>query len=1128
VVIPVRDGVETLPGTLASVVEQSFAHWEAVVVDDRSTDGTAELVAEWTRRDRRIRCIEGDGGGAGAARNAGVHAALGEWLLFLDADDWLVETALERLLEAAEAAPGRAGVYCGWIRVAPDGERFDEHPALLEGNLFAEFAGTCVFAIHTCLVRRSAVERVGGFDRGIRICEDWDLWQRMSRQGAEFGTVGETLALYRARPGTASRSHDQFVRDALAAIERGHGPDPRVAAAAPGLAAGMPPALGRMHRLGVVLWVAGVTIGEGGDPRPLLRYAEPELDPTLAPELVAEILYAAVPLGPGRPPSAWPDLYAGVEARLGDYLAELERLSGAPGLARRTRRILDRTIVAAVGGRVASSEVAHAEVELTAPAADLHATAETMVCSVLLEGEPLGAVTLPVCDGTVPAAVLADALAHRLGWAALGGFFERTLYPSLDVREDGVYRNGALLFPGATAADHDEVGWTVLLQEILGRPDWAPTAFYEPRAAEPGPPLACPDGTHVLDLIDPISSLDVAADRLVLTLRLAGALLGAVALGGGRVVDAHELRVAATLAAGTELAWTAAREAILFRPIDATPLRARLEEARTRASPTDPVTVALAPLGRGVVVARREPGGFGTAAARRAAMPSSVTDDVVQAAAARGDAYATVGESWSRLVYWPDYAPDGSRRSPTPAPVVRRPADEGGVRVPRFDRAYFEAEFVFGRGPANGHQTDAIAVSILPRKQFGRVLELGCADGRLTRLLVPRAHSLVAADISEVALERAAARGLDHVTFVQLDMRRDALPGSFDLIVCADVLQYAGGANGLAAVRERIVAALEPGGYLLSAHADPVGGPVDGTTLGTEAIAEALASAGALELVRELAGPRHRIQLFRKAGRSLVPRRLRAGRDEQPAVDAVAEPEDEIEVVTRALPILMYHRVADGVGGPGAEYALTPRLFEHHLRYLRDAGYRSVALDEWRTAAHERRPLPGRAVAITFDDGYADFLTGAWPLLEEYGFGAAVFLVAELIGQTNAWDRGFAETALLMDWNEIRGLQEEGVVFGSHSLAHPALTGLSNADVVREGVRSRMLLEEGLGREIDSFAYPYGDVDEAVEHLVGACGYTYGLTCLARRCAMSDPLVGLPRIDASSISLAELVRRLGE
>ena len=75
-------------------------------------------------------------------------------------------------------------------------------------------------------------------------------------------------------------------------------------------------------------------------------------------------------------------------------------------------------------------------------------------------------------------------------------------------------------------------------------------------------------------------------------------------------------------------------------------------------------------------------------------------------------------------------------------------------------------------------------------------------------------------------------------------------------------------------------------------------------------------------------------------------------------------------------------------------------------------------------------------------------------------------------------------------------LRSEGVMFGSHSETHPALTGLTNTAVVREATRSRRILEVGLGLRVDAFAYPYGAVDPAVDP-VGACGYTFGSTCRA-------------------------------
>jgi len=143
----------------------------------------------------------------------------------------------------------------------------------------------------------------------------------------------------------------------------------------------------------------------------------------------------------------------------------------------------------------------------------------------------------------------------------------------------------------------------------------------------------------------------------------------------------------------------------------------------------------------------------------------------------------------------------------------------------------------------------------------------------------------------------------------------------------------------------------------------------------------------------------------------------------------------------------------------------------------------------------KRKGLLGRAILITFDDGYRDFLTYAWSLLKRYGFSATVFLVANEIGKSNQWDRVYGEEVPLLGWGEIRQLQSEGVEFGSHSATHQPLTGLSITDVVCEGIRSRAILERELQTPIRAFAYPYGDVDQVVQHLIGACGYVFGLSC---------------------------------
>lgn len=218
---------------------------------------------------------------------------------------------------------------------------------------------------------------------------------------------------------------------------------------------------------------------------------------------------------------------------------------------------------------------------------------------------------------------------------------------------------------------------------------------------------------------------------------------------------------------------------------------------------------------------------------------------------------------------------------------------------------------------------------------------------------------------------------------------------------------------------------------------------------------------------------------------------------------------------TDRLPILMYHRVApNGVPSMG-RFRVTPNAFEAHLRYLRDAGYRSTTLEEWRAAQEARRPIAGRRVLLTFDDGYVDFHTYAWPLLKHYGFSAIVFLVANHVGASNDWDHIYGEQVPLMDWNDIRSLQRQGIAFGSHTASHSPLTALSAEDVVREGARSRAILARELGAPISAIAYPYGDLDPTVQHLIGACGYRFGLSCRPGLSALQDSALALPRIEVT-------------
>ena len=100
---------------------------------------------------------------------------------------------------------------------------------------------------------------------------------------------------------------------------------------------------------------------------------------------------------------------------------------------------------------------------------------------------------------------------------------------------------------------------------------------------------------------------------------------------------------------------------------------------------------------------------------------------------------------------------------------------------------------------------------------------------------------------------------------------------------------------------------------------------------------------------------------------------------------------------TAALPILLYHRVATDGPPELGRYRVSPDAFEEQLRLLARSGYRGITLAEWGRALRARRPVDGRAVALTFDDGYRDFLTTAWPLLRRYRFSATVFVVTDAV-----------------------------------------------------------------------------------------------------------------------------------
>jgi peptidoglycan/xylan/chitin deacetylase (PgdA/CDA1 family) len=228
------------------------------------------------------------------------------------------------------------------------------------------------------------------------------------------------------------------------------------------------------------------------------------------------------------------------------------------------------------------------------------------------------------------------------------------------------------------------------------------------------------------------------------------------------------------------------------------------------------------------------------------------------------------------------------------------------------------------------------------------------------------------------------------------------------------------------------------------------------------------------------------------------------------------------------IPILRYCHVGPASSKNLGNSQVTPKAFEDQLRYMREAGYQGIGLEEWRNAVYKKIPLESQSVLLTFDDGCRDFLTYAWPLLKHYGFTATVFLITSQIGQSKIWDQICGDEISLLSWKEIRQLQSEGVTFGSRSVSHPDLTSLPLKEALREIRQSRIILQSELGIHISSFAYPYGKFNRVIEYLVGVRGYDFGLSCEPGLCTVNHSFLALPRIELKgSDSLEKFVAKLG-
>jgi len=186
------------------------------------------------------------------------------------------------------------------------------------------------------------------------------------------------------------------------------------------------------------------------------------------------------------------------------------------------------------------------------------------------------------------------------------------------------------------------------------------------------------------------------------------------------------------------------------------------------------------------------------------------------------------------------------------------------------------------------------------------------------------------------------------------------------------------------------------------------------------------------------------------------------------------------------IPILMYHyiRVVNQEADPlGFRLSVTPERFAEQMAWLAASDYTPMRMRDVVACLRGQLSCPPSPVALTFDDGYDDNALNALPVLKRYGIPATFYVVAGSVG-----------TPGYMTWAQLAELQESGMEIGSHTVTHADLTVLTIDQARDELVRSRELLEAGLGQPVESFSYPAGSYSAEVAELVREVGYTSAVT----------------------------------
>ena len=221
VVIPCYNSLRYIAETMETVLKQTYQDFEVLVVNDGSTDGTADWVNVLSDREPKVRMVSQANQGLAGARCTGVTNARGKYVAFIDDDDLWELTKLAKQVNSLESNP-QAGLCYTWTALTdsegkPTGRVIASNA---EGNVWQAMTEMNIVCCgSTPMIRRSCFDDVGLFDRQVSPSDDWDMWWRIAAK-YEFTVIKEPLILYRQHPNNSSKKCDRMLETSRILIER--------------------------------------------------------------------------------------------------------------------------------------------------------------------------------------------------------------------------------------------------------------------------------------------------------------------------------------------------------------------------------------------------------------------------------------------------------------------------------------------------------------------------------------------------------------------------------------------------------------------------------------------------------------------------------------------------------------------------------------------------------------------------------------------------------------------------------------------------------------------------------------------------------------------------------------------